>query len=322
MGLDLKHPIIAAASPLTETLDGIKKLEDGGASAVILSSLFEEQILADAGRFADYFNNYSGDFAESQGFFPAQGDFSIGPDEYLELVRSASESTDIPLIASLNCVTGESWSSYARQLDEAGAHGIELSIFPLETNPEITGSIVEERYLEILSQVKKSTKMPVALRLSPYFSAFAHHAKMLDQNGADALVMFNRFFQPDIDIEKLEYTPVFTASQPDEIRLPVLWIALLYQKLKASLAASGGVDTYAEVVKYLLAGADTVMTAGALMRHGPKYINTLVSLLSEWMEKRGFESISKMRGIMSYASVPDPLARERANYIKIIESYH
>jgi dihydroorotate dehydrogenase (fumarate) len=321
MGLELKHPVVASASPLSESLDGIRRLEDGGAAAVVMFSLFEEQIRRENAALDRLLSHGSHSFAESLSYFPALDDFAVGPDHYLDLVRRASETIDIPIIASLNCITGEGWIDYARQLEQAGADGLELNIYAIETNLDVAGQDVEQRYLDSLGLVKQAVSIPVALKLSPFFSAFGHMAKRLDAAGADALVLFNRFYQPDLDIDTLEAAPTLTLSSAGEIRLPLLWIALLHGRLKASLGATRGVETAVEVIKYLLAGADTVMTASALLRHGPGHAAALVEGLEAWMDQRGFQSVRQLRGIMSHARAADPQAFERANYIRILESY-
>jgi dihydroorotate dehydrogenase (fumarate) len=249
------------------------------------------------------------------------GDFRVGPDSYLSLVQRAAEAVDIPVIASLNCVTGEGWIEYARQLQEAGAKALELNIYGIEANFDVSGREVEQRYLDILRMVKQAVSIPVALKLSPFFSAFGHIARQFDAEGADALVLFNRFYQPDLDIVNLEVAPTLSLSHAGEIRLPLLWIALLRGRIKASLAATRGVESAVEIIKYLLAGADVVMVASALLRNGPDYAGTLVDGLRDWMDQRGFQSLEPMRGIMSRAKVANPGAFERANYIKILESY-
>lgn len=321
MGLELDHPVVASASPLSETLDGIRRLEDGGVSAVVLFSLFEEQIRQERMAFVQLMDYPSESYAESLSYFPDVGDFRVGPDSYLSLVQRAAEAVDIPVIASLNCVTGEGWIEYARQLQEAGAKALELNIYGIEANFDVSGREVEQRYLDILRMVKQAVSIPVALKLSPFFSAFGHIARQFDAEGADALVLFNRFYQPDLDIVNLEVAPTLSLSHAGEIRLPLLWIALLRGRLKASLAATRGVESAVEIIKYLLAGADVVMVASALLRNGPDYAGTLVDGLRDWMDQRGFQSLEPMRGIMSRAKVANPGAFERANYIKILESY-
>ena len=323
MGLDLKHPVIASASPLSETLDGIRRLEDGGAAAVVLFSLFEEQIRREQSALADAIDQGTHSFAESLSFFPEVDfdEFSTSPHAYLDLVRRAAEGTDIPIIASLNCVTSQGWTDYARQIEQAGASGIELNIFAIETDLFTTGQQVEPRYLDSLRLVKEAVSIPIALKLSPFFSAFGHMAKQLDEAGADALVLFNRFYRPDLDIDSLAVLPTLTLSHASEMRLPLQWIALLRGRIKASLGATRGVESAVEVVKYLLAGTDAVMTTSALLRKGPGHTATLVAGLQAWMEEHEFQSLEELRGLLSHAKVSDPLPLERANYIRVLESY-
>lgn len=321
MGLQLQHPIVASASPLSGTLDGIKRLEDGGAAAVVMASLFEEQIRHENEAFSHLMEAGTMSFAESLSYFPDLDVYQVGPEHYLNLLRQAAEATDIPIIASLNCVSGEGWIDYARQMQQAGAQGIELNIYAVQTDLDVGGAAIEQRYLDILIAVKAAIGIPVALKLSPFFSSIGNMAKHLDSAGADALVLFNRFYQPDIDIVALEVTPSLQLSSPGEIRLPLLWIALLHGKINASLGASRGVETADEVIKYLLAGADAVMTASALLRHGPTYVATLLEGLQQWMESREFDSVDSFRGSMSRERIPDPGKFERANYLKVLESY-
>lgn len=323
MGLDLKHPVIASASPLSENLDGIRRLEDAGAAAIVLFSLFEEQIRREQTALQDALDQGADSFAESLSYFPEVDfdDFSTSPRAYLDLVRRAAESTDIPIIASLNCVTSQGWTDYARQIQAAGASGIELNIFAIETDLSMTGQQVEQRYLDSLRLVKDAVSIPVALKLSPFFSAFGHMASQLDEAGADALVLFNRFYRPDLDIDSLKVLPTLTLSNAGEMRLPLQWIALLRGRIKASLGATRGVETAVEIVKYLLAGADAVMTTSALLRHGPEHLATLVAGLEDWMAEHDFRSVDDLRGLLSHAQVKDPLPLERANYIRVLESY-
>lgn len=318
MGLELKHPVVASASPLSNTLDGVRRLEDGGASAIVLFSLFEEQIRQENEAFERLVHKGVDSFAESLDYFPAVDDDRVGSEQYFDLLRRAGEAVDIPVIGSLNGVTNEGWIDYAKQMQEAGAHGVELNIYYIATDLEQSGSAVEQRYLDILKTVKAAVTIPVALKLSPFFSSIGHMAKRLDEAGADALVLFNRFYQPDFDLEQLDVAPSIQFSSVDEIRLPLLWIAVLYGKLKASLGATRGVHSPAEVIKYLLAGADCVMTASALMQQGPGYLATLVNGLEEWMEARGYASVAQMKGGMSQTNVPDPTVFERTTYLKVL----
>lgn len=321
MGLELKNPIIASASPLSETLDGMRKLEDSSVGAIVMFSLFEEQIRRDDEVMSRLLMQGADSQAESAGYFPSMDDYRAGPEDYLGLLEQASRSLNIPVIASLNCVSGEGWIDYAKAMEQAGAAGLELNIYSVEARLDVSGSAVEQRYLDIVDWVKNSVKIPVALKLSPFFSSIGNMASRLDKSGIDALVLFNRFYQPDIDIDKLAVASTLKLSQAGEIRLPLLWIALLFGKLRASLAATRGVETSTEVVKYILAGADVVMTTSALLRHGPGYTGELLKGLRDWMDLHGFEALSQMRGVMSHGRVADPSALERANYIKLLETF-
>jgi dihydroorotate dehydrogenase (fumarate) len=321
MGLDLNHPIIVSASPLSAKLENIKKMEDAGAAAVVMFSLFEEQIEQERAAF-EYFTSYSAEnYAESLGYFPRVEDYAVGPEEYLELLRRAAESVDIPVIGSLNGITSRGWVDYALQMEQAGAKGVELNVYYIPADLEESGREVEARYLEIVQAVKGAVSVPVAMKLSPFFSSIGNMARRLDEAGADALVMFNRFYQPDFDLEALEVARTLELSSPSEIRLPLLWIAILYARVQASLAATTGVHSATEVVKYLMAGADAVMTTSALLRHGIDYLTTLLDGLKDWMERKDYVSVQQMKGAMSQQNVGDPTAFERANYIKILESY-
>jgi dihydroorotate dehydrogenase (fumarate) len=321
MGLPLKHPIVASASPLSEKLDNIKRMEDAGAAAVVMFSLFEEQIKRENAAIERLITAGTNSFAESLSYFPDYEDYDTGPEEYLKLLRQASEAVDIPVIGSLNGITNEGWVDTARMMQEAGASGIELNIYYIPAHLYMTGREVEQRYLDVLKAVKGSVSIPVALKLSPFFSAMGNMARQFDEAGADALVLFNRFYQPDFDLDKLDVKVNLELSTPSEIRLPLLWIAVLYGRINASLAATRGVHSPAEAIKYLMAGADAVMTTSALLRHGIDFLTTLVDGLRTWMEKRQYESVQQMKGSMSQINCLDPGAFERANYIKIIESY-
>jgi dihydroorotate dehydrogenase (fumarate) len=321
MGLQLKHPIVASASPLSEKLDNIKRMEDAGAAAVVMFSLFEEQIKRENAAIERLITAGTNSFAESLSYFPDYEDYDTGPDEYLNLLRQATEAVDIPVIGSLNGITNEGWVDTARMMQEAGASGIELNVYYIPANLYITGREVEQRYLDILKEVKNSISIPVALKLSPFFSAMGNMARQFDEAGADALVLFNRFYQPDFDLDKLDVKVNLELSTTSEIRLPLLWIAVLYGRINASLAATRGVHSPTEAIKYLMAGADAVMTTSALLRHGIDFLTTLVDGLRTWMEDRQYESVQQMKGSMSQINCLDPGAFERANYIKIIESY-
>ena len=321
MGLELKHPIVASASPLSGSVEGIKRLEDAGAAAVVMFSLFEEQIAHEQAAFEHMMEAGTESFAESLSYFPAVEDYHVGTESYLNILRRASEAVDIPIIASLNGVTNTGWIEFARQMQDAGARGIELNIYYIPADLNLTGREVEQRYLEVVKAVKAAVSVPVALKLSPFFSAMGSMVKQFDAAGADALVLFNRFYQPDFDLDKLEVLTNLELSAPNEIRLPLLWIAILYGRINASLAATSGVHSTEQIVKYLMAGADAVMTASALLRNGPHYLTTLLEGLKVWLEKRGYVSVAQMKGSMSQQNVANPSAFERANYIRILESY-
>jgi dihydroorotate dehydrogenase (fumarate) len=321
LGLELEHPVVASAGPLSSTLDGIKRLEEGGAAAVVLFSLFEEQIRHDNESFDYLYEQGMERFPESLSYFPAVEEYRVGPEGYLDLVRSAAEATEIPIIASLNGITDDGWTEYAREIESAGATPLELNIFYIPAGAGISGREVEERYVGIVRRVKRVLTIPVAVKLSPFFSSMGEMARRLVEAGADGLVLFNRFYQPDFDLEALEVRATLEPSGADEIRLPLLWIALLHGRLDASLAATSGVQEAGEVIKYLMAGADVAMTTSSLLRHGPGHLGTLVDGMSRWMERRGYESVGQMKGSMSQAKVADPTAFERANYIKVLENY-
>jgi dihydroorotate dehydrogenase (fumarate) len=321
MGIELEHPLVASASPLSSTVDGIRQLEDAGAAAVVMFSLFEEQVAHENAAFEHLMDSGSDSFAESLSYFPDAGEFTMGPARYLQILRRASEAVDIPVIASLNGITNEGWIDYARQMQDAGARGLELNVYYIPADLSRTGGEVETHYIDVAREVKEAVTIPVAIKLSPFFSSTGNMAKNLDDLGVDALVLFNRFYQPDFDIERLEVAPTLSLSTPEEIRLPLLWIAILHGRVRCSLAATRGVHGADEVVKYLLAGADAVMTASALLKNGIGYLETLREGLQGWLERHGFDSVEAMKGVMSHRSIADPTAFERANYLRILERY-
>lgn len=322
MGLALRTPLIASASPLNSDLGTLRTLEACGAGAVVLPSIFEEQILAEQKELERCIEVPATGFAEAQTYFPEQTGYGFGPDRYLEIVRDAKETVSIPVIASLNCITQEGWIDYAHALQEARADAVELNIYLIPADLETSGRDVEQRYINILAAVKAAVSIPIAVKIGPYFSATGAMAAALAATGADALVLFNRFYQPDIDIVRLHMSMDLDLSTPVEIRLPLLWIAILYGRLNVSLAASTGVNSADDVFKYLLAGADTVMTTSSLLRHGAEHMRTLVDGLSTLLAERGFESLDQVRGRMSQKNLNNPTALERANYIHILQGYH
>ncbi len=321
LGMPLDHPLVASAGPLSGTLDGIKRLEDAGAAAVVLFSLFEEQLIKE-NEALDYLTAAGTEsFGEAVSYFPDVGDYRVGPDQYLNLIRRASEACSVPIIGSLNGVTNRGWTDYAREIEGAGAKAIELNVFYIPADLSLTGREVEERYLDVVLKVKAAVSVPVAVKLNPFFSATGEMAQRFVEAGADGLVLFNRFYQPDFDLEALEVEPNLELSSASEIRLPLMWIAILHGRIACSLAATRGVESGREVVKYLLAGADVVMSTSALLRHGAGYLKTLREELESWMDRRDYESVTQLKGSMSQSKVGNPGAFERANYIKVLESY-
>lgn len=321
LGLDLPHPVVASASPLASTLDGVRRLEDGGVAAIVLPSLFEEQIQWENEAIEALTSLGAESVGEAQSYFPLPSDFAAGPDAYLDFVRDAKAAVAVPIIASLNAVTPTGWTGYAEAMADAGADAIELNVFHLPTSPGAKGREVEDRYEDIVREVSGAVEIPVAVKLSPFFSATGEMAARLTDAGARGLVLFNRFYQPDVDLDRLEVAPALDLSTPSEIRLPLLWIAVLSGRVSASLAATTGVHTSAEVVKYILAGADAVMTTSALLKHGPAHARTLVDGLATWLDRKGYASVEQVKGAMSHQHVADPAAFERANYMKVLQSW-
>jgi dihydroorotate dehydrogenase (fumarate) len=333
LGLELRSPVVASASPLSGTVDGVRRLADGGAGAVVLPSLFQEQVRQQAARDAAAAVAGTDSFAEALSYFPAAATADGGPGRYLSLLERAAAAVNIPVIASLNGATTGGWTDYASALQDAGAAAIELNVYYLPGNPPaparlpspsslspFSGSEVEQRHVEILTAVKAVVTVPVAVKLSPYFSSTGAMAHRLDQAGADGLVLFNRFLQPDIDPETLTVTVRPGLSAQAEGRLPRTWIALLAGRVRASLAASTGVETAADVAKYLLAGADAVMTASALLRHGPGYASVMLDKLSGWMTRKGFRGVAELRGLLSVPAGTDEAAYERAGYVTALDA--
>ncbi len=318
MGLQLKSPIVVSACTLSEEISNIIQMEEAGAGAVVLFSLFEEQLKKEAAQYESIVSSTSNLFAEASDFFPNLDEYHRGSDQYLDIIRKAKEQVDIPIIASLNGITKEGWIDNARQMEEAGADALEINIFFIPGDIELSSSAVEHRYLNIVDEIKNTIKIPIAVKLNPYFSAMGNMAKRLQKYGADALVLFNRFYQPDFDINKLSLLHNLQYSESNEIRLPLLWIALLYGQVPVSLAATTGVQSSIEVIKYILAGADVAMTASALYKNGIGYLKTMNKELEAWMHSQGFESIQSFKGVMSQQNISDPTSYERANYIKIL----
>jgi len=321
LGLALKHPIVASASPLTGSIDSLKRLQDAGVSAVVLPSLFEEQIEHEE-MATHNLMMYGAELSpEAHGFFPEMQNFPTGPDRYLKLIKEAKSALSVPVIASLNGHTPGGWTSIARQFQDAGADAIELNVYFLAASVDDTSAEVERRYVDLVASVTGQVSIPVAVKVSPYFSAMANMASRLHQAGASGLVLFNRFLQPDIALEELEVVPHLVLSTSDELRLALRWIAILRGRVGASLAATGGAHTPEDVVKLLLAGADCVMLASSLLTKGPSHIDALVRGITAWLSEREYTSVAQMKGSLSQQSCPDPDAFERANYMRTLQSY-
>jgi len=322
LGLKLKNPLVPSASPLSAEVSSVKRMEDQGAAAVVLYSLFEEQINRE-NRALDHFLTTTGEsYAEALSYFPEPDEYhNLEANDYLEHIQKLKDSVDIPIIASLNGVSKGGWMSYARKMEEAGADALELNIYYIAADPDIFSETVEQMYIANVKTVKDSVNIPVSVKLSPYFSAFANMALRLEKSGADGLVLFNRFYQPDINLENLEITPGLEFSKSFEKRLPLRWIAILRPHLKCSLAATTGVHTAEDVIKMILVGADVVMMTSVLLEKGIDMLGILLKEMQHWMEEKEYESVDQMRGAMSSASVAEPAAFERANYLRILQSY-
>jgi dihydroorotate dehydrogenase (fumarate) len=321
LGLELRNPIVASASPLTGNVDSLKRLRDAGVAAVVLPSLFEEQIEHE--EMAAYnLMTYGAELSpEAHGFFPEMQNYNTGPERYLKLIADAKRALSVPVIASLNGYTPGGWTQIAQQFEQAGADAIELNVYFLATDPKDNSAAVEQRYLDLVAAVSGMVSIPVAIKVSPYFSAMANMAARLAAAGADGLVLFNRFVQPDILLDELEVAPRLVLSTSDELRLALRWIAILRGRVAASLAATGGAHSAEDVLKLLLAGADCVMLASSLLRQGPAHVGTLVRGVEQWLNQREYASVEQMKGSLSQQACPDPAAFERNNYMKALTSY-
>ncbi|MDX2247054.1 MAG: dihydroorotate dehydrogenase-like protein [Bacteroidia bacterium] len=318
MGLPLRSPLVVSACPLSEKVENIAKMEDMGAGAVVLFSLFEEQIKKEMAAHEHLLSHTSHLFAEASSYFPDIDEYRAGTEKYLDIIRRAKERVDIPIIASLNGITDEGWTDYAQQIQQAGADALEINVFYIPGDFRMTAADVEQRYTDIVKKLKATVQLPIAVKLNPYFSSMGNMALALENVGADALVLFNRFYQPDFDIDELKVLSNLEYSTVGELRLPLLWISLLHGKIKPSLAATTGVNSAIEVIKYLLAGADVAMTASALYKHGIGVLRSMNYEIATWMEKKHFPSVESFKGVMSQRNVSDPTAFERANYIRIL----
>lgn len=321
MGLNLKNPIVPSASPLSQDVDTVKAMEDAGAAAVVVYSLFEEQIVHESGELDHYLSNHTNSYAEALSYFPEPEKFHLGPYQYLDHIAKLKKSVDIPVIGSINGVSNGGWIKYAQNIEQAGADALELNVYYIPTNPNIPGSEIEKMYIDTLKAVKSKVKIPVAIKLSPFFSSMSNMAKKLDEAGADGLVLFNRFYQPDFDLEKLEVTPNLMLSTNWEMRLPLRWIAILYGNVKASMAATSGIHSHLDAIKIIMAGGDVAMMCSELLLNGVDRIKQVIEGMKLWMEENEYESVHMMKGSMSQKSIAEPAAFERANYMKLLQSY-
>jgi len=321
LGMLLKNPIVASSSPLSHSVGSIRRLEDAGAAAVVMYSLFEEQIGFDSYYIDFHLTQGVDSYAESISYFPDMQSYNVGPEEYLNLIRRAKEAVDIPIIGSLNGASVGGWTDYATLIEEAGADALELNVYYLPASIAITGSDVEALYFDILSAVRDVVTIPVAVKLSPFFSSVANMASCLSKDGADGLVLFNRFYQPDFDLENLEVAPRLVLSNSNELRLPLRWVAILYGRVKADLAITSGVHTSQDVVKGLMAGAKVTMMASELLQNGVRRIGQVLNELVAWLNEHEYESVTQMIGAMSQKHCAEPAAFERANYMKMLQSY-
>ena len=321
LGLKLKNPLVLSASPMTEKLDGVKKAEDAGVSAIVLHSLFEEQLKFDSEELDFHLSHGTESFAEALSYFPEAEEYRLGPEDYLEHIAKSKAAVKVPVIASLNGTSAGGWTDYAKKCQQAGADALELNIYYIPTDMELSGEVVEDTYLNILRAVKKEVSIPVAVKLSPFFTNFANVAKRLADAGADGLVLFNRFYQPDIDLENLEVKPNILLSTPMAMRLPLRWIAILYGRVSTSLAGTSGIHRASDALKMLMAGADVTMLCSALLRHGAAHIGTIERDMIAWMEQHEYESVKQLKGSLSQKNCENPSAFERAQYMQAISTY-
>ncbi len=319
LGLPLKNPLMPGASPMVDKLDTVRRLEDAGAAAIVMHSLFEEQITSQ--QLAEFAHTeFSADSSsEASSYFPQMADYALGPDKYLEQIAKIKDAVSIPVIGSLNGISIGGWTDHARLIQQAGADALELNVYYVATNPNESGTEVEQRTLDILEAVKASVTIPVAVKLSSYFSSPGHFAKQLDARGAAGVVMFNRFYQPDINIEELEATPHLELSNSTELRQRLRWIAIIHGHIKANIALSGGVHSFEDIIKGMMVGADVVQMVSTLLKHGPEHLAGLLAELKQWMEVHEYESVDQMRGSMSLSHCPDPSVYERANYLRVLQ---
>jgi dihydroorotate dehydrogenase (fumarate) len=321
LGMKLKNPLVPSSSPLSRHLNSLRRLEDSGAAAVVLHSLFEEQITLESQTLNHYLTQGIESFPEALSYFPEASEYETGPDEYVEHIRKAKEALSIPVIASLNGVSTGGWVKYARNIQEAGADALELNVYYLPTDPNLSGSEVEQIYLDVLRDVREAVTIPLAMKVSPYFSAIANMARRLTETGANALVLFNRFYQPDLDIENLDVVPHLQLSTSAELRLPLRWIAILYGRIEVDLALTTGIHTVEDVLKGLMAGASVTMMASELLRNGVVRLNEILIDLERWLIEYEYESVAQLQGSLSQINCAEPAAFERANYMRVLSSF-
>ena len=321
MGLKLKNPIVHSASPLSQSVDNVKAMEDAGAAAVVVYSLFEEQITHESGELDHYLTYGTESYQEAVTYFPEPEKFYLTPYQYIDHIANLKKAVSIPVIGSLNGVSKGGWIKYAQNIEQAGADGIELNVYYIPTSPAISSLEVENMYIDVLKEVKKNVRIPVAIKLSPFFTSMSNMAKRLDEAGADALVLFNRFYQPDFDLDNLNVVPNLMLSSSWEMRLPLRWTAILYGHIKASLAATSGIHTHLDVIKVIMAGSDVAMIASEFLQKGIGRTKELLEGMKRWMEENEYSSVKMMKGSMSQKSVAEPAAFERANYMKMLQSY-
>ncbi len=321
LGLNLKNPLVASASPLSKKVDTAKELEQAGVSAIVMYSLFEEQIVQESIKLHEDLNRGANQFYEALSYLPDYGMYSIGPERYLEHLQKIKQAVQIPVIGSLNGVSTGGWVEYAKKIEQAGADALELNLYYLATDPDQTSAELEDTYVTLVKDVAEQIDIPLAVKLSPFITALPNFARRLSEAGANGLVLFNRFYQPDFDLEELEVVPNLVLSNSDELRLPLRWIAILYGRIPVDFALTSGVHTAGDVLKAMMAGASVAMTASALLRYGLEQVPSILADLETWMVDHEYESIQQMKGSMSQKAVAEPAAFERANYMKVLSSY-
>jgi dihydroorotate dehydrogenase (fumarate) len=322
LGLQLRNPLVASASPLSKKVDTVRRLEDAGAAAVVMYSLFEEQITHESQELDHYLERGTHSYAESLSYFPDLGSYNLGSEPYLEHLHRIKRAVDIPVIGSLNGISSGGWVQYAQRIEQAGADALELNIYYLPTDPNLSGTELEEEYVKLVRDVRATVKIPIALKLSPFFTSLPHIARRFVEAGANGMVLFNRFYQPDFDLEELEVIPNLELSTSHELRLPLRWIALLYGRIETDFALTSGVHTAQDVLKAVMAGASVAMTTSALLEYGIGRLTHILTDLQAWMEEHEYESVTSMKGSMSQRAVAEPATFERANYMKVLNAFN